>query len=415
MPIQLKSGQAGIFMTTLRSPNPDRHTGLFRYAFAAMLARIADGGGVLAVILLCQSSEQYSAVTGWMAACITLPHMLGPFVARSIDTARDGRKVIVAACLTYAGLTGVLTATFGHVHIFLTALLLIVAGLCGPLLTGGISTFLPAIAGPDQRSQRRAQGLDVATYGFGGTLGPSAVATISAWFSPSAAFYLLAIGTVLSAFFIMRLPVSSEARDVGPKQVSSAIATMGLMIRDMRLRRTLYLTMSVAFAVAVLPVVAVNMAGVLDISVATAAFLTVAYGAGNLAGSLCLMLLPLRGEPDRLMLNTGWMIVAGLLSIFVVSSFLPVFICFLITGMLNSAFFAATLAARSEYSPLSCRGQVFVWVGAMKITAGSLGTAAAGQLMTLGTYAPLILSLSVLLTILLISLSGRIWQSINSP
>ncbi|HDX8863223.1 TPA: MFS transporter [Klebsiella michiganensis] len=397
-------------MTTLRYPHLYRHTGLVRYAFAAMLARIADGGGVLAVILLCQSSEQYSAVTGWLAACITLPHMLGPFVARSIDTARDGRKVIVAACLSYAGLTGLLTATFGHVPIFLTALLLIAAGLCGPLLTGGISTFLPAIAGPDRRSQRRAQGLDVATYGFGGTLGPSAVAAISAWFSPSVAFYLLAMGTVMSAFFIMRLPVSSETHDGERKHVSGAIATMGLMIRDMRLRQTLYLTMAVAFAVAVLPVIAVNMADVLGISVTTAAFLTVAYGAGNLAGSLCLMLIPLRGEPDRLMLNTGWMIVAGLLSIFMVSSFLPLFICFLITGMLNSTFFAATLAARSEYSPPFCRGQVYVWVGAMKITAGSFGTAVAGQLMTLGTYSPLILSLSVLVTTLIASLAGRTFQ-----
>lgn len=397
-------------MTTLRYPHLYRHSGLVRYAFAAMLARIADGGGVLAVILLCQSSEQYSAVTGWLAACITLPHMLGPFVARSIDTARDGRKVIVAACLSYAGLTGLLTATFGHVPIFLTALLLIAAGLCGPLLTGGISTFLPAIAGPDRRSQRRAQGLDVATYGFGGTLGPSAVAGISAWFSPSAAFYLLAMGTVMSAFFIMRLPVSSETHDGERKLVSGAIATMGLMIRDMRLRQTLYLTMAVAFAVAVLPVIAVNMADVLGISVTTAAFLTVAYGAGNLAGSLCLMLIPLRGEPDRLMLNTGWMIVAGLLSIFMVSSFLLLFICFLITGMLNSTFFAATLAARSEYSPPFCRGQVYVWVGAMKITAGSFGTAVAGQLMTLGTYSPLILSLSVLVTTLIASLAGRTFQ-----
>lgn len=195
-------------MTTLRYTNTSARAGLARYACAAMLARIADGGGVLAVILLCHSSEQYFAVTGWMAACITLPHMLGPFIARRIDTASDGRRVIATACLAYAVITGLMTATFGHVPLLLTALLLIAAGLCGPLLTGGISTFLPAIAGPDQRSQRRAQGLDVATYGFGGTLGPSAVAAISACASPSAAFYLLAVGTVFAAFFIMRLPVS---------------------------------------------------------------------------------------------------------------------------------------------------------------------------------------------------------------
>lgn len=83
------------------------------------------------------------------------------------------------------------------------------------------------------------------------------------------------------------------------------------------------------------------------------------------------------------------------------------FVCFFITGMLNAAFFAATLAARSEYSPPSCRGQVFIWVGAMKITAGSLGTAAAGQLMLLGAYTPLILSLCTLSAILVISLAAR--------
>lgn len=401
-------------MTILRCTNAPVKLGLARYACAAMLARIADGGGVLAVILLCQSSEQYFTITGWMAACITLPHMLGPFIARSIDTANDGRRVIATACLAYATITALMTATFGHIPLLLTVLLLIAAGLCGPLLTGGISTFLPTITGPSQKSQRRAQGLDVATYGFGGTLGPSAVAAISTWVSPSAAFYLLAVSSVLAAFFIMRLPVSLVANTGKAAKITSAIATMGLMIKHTQLRRTLYLTMTVAFAVAVLPVAAVNLADVLGVPATTAAFLTVAYGAGNLAGSVCLMVIPLRGEPDRLMLNTGGLIVAGLLSIFIVSSFLPVFICFFITGMLNAAFFAATLAARSEYSPPSCRGQVFVWVGAMKITAGSLGTTAAGQLMLLGAYTPLILSLCILSAVLVISLVARTWPFIKS-
>ncbi len=166
--------------------------------------------------------------------------MLGPFIARRIDTASDGRRVIAAACLACAIITALMTATFSHVPMFLTVLLLIAAGLCGPLLTGGISTFLPAIAGPDQRSQRRAQSLDVATYGFGGTIGPSAVAAISAWTSPSAAFYPLAIGTVLAAFFIMRLPVSQVANAGKAAKVTTTITTVSLMIRHTQLRRTMY-------------------------------------------------------------------------------------------------------------------------------------------------------------------------------
>jgi hypothetical protein len=40
--------------------------------------------------------------------------------------------------------------------------------------------------------------------------------------------------------------------------------------------------------------------------------------------------------------------------------------------------FAATLAARNEYAPIKARGQVFIWVGILKIAAGSAGTAVAG-------------------------------------
>ena len=40
-------------------------------------------------------------------------------------------------------------------------------------------------------------------------------------------------------------------------------------------------------------------------------------------------------------------------------------IAFTVVGVANSLFFAVTLAARSEYSPLESRGQVFIWVGAL--------------------------------------------------
>lgn len=53
---------------------------------------------------------------------------------------------------------------------------------------------------------------------------------------------------------------------------------------------------------------------------------------------------------------------------------------FALAGIANSLFFAATLAARSEYAPAEARGQVFIWVGALKIAAGSAGTATAGAI-----------------------------------
>ena len=66
-------------------------------------------------------------------------------------------------------------------------------------------------------------------------------------------------------------------------------------------------------------------------------------------------------------------------------------------GILNSYFFAATLAARSEYAPPEARGQVFVWVGALKITAGSAGTALAGAVVSHATQLPLFLAVAAIL------------------
>lgn len=86
---------------------------------------------------------------------------------------------------------------------------------------------------------------------------------------------------------------------------------MGLIVRNVRLRRTLYLTLAVAFCVAVLPVTAVSLAPALGVAATTAAYLTVAYGSGNLAGSACLTARPLSGEPDTLMVRFACFIAAG--------------------------------------------------------------------------------------------------------
>ncbi|WP_208640040.1 MFS transporter [[Curtobacterium] plantarum] len=203
--------------------------GLLSYITAATLARIADGGAVLGVILLCVADSRFAQHAGTLAACVTLPHLVGPFVARKIDTADDGRKVIAFACLLYAGLFIMAVATFSHVSLVLTAAFLITAGLCGPLLTGGISSRLSSIAGSDQRSQRSAQGWDVATYGLGGTLGPSLVASFAAWYSPQLALYLLAAGAMLAAVFIMRLPRQPPAHGGDVSRVPGAVRTFHLI------------------------------------------------------------------------------------------------------------------------------------------------------------------------------------------
>lgn len=360
------------------------------------MARSADGGAVVAVVLMVTVSGAPGWLAGLLGACITAPHLLGPFVARRLDTARDGRTVIAAACVAHGGTLAAAVLLFPHAPSVVTALLLIASGLVGPLLTGGISSRLPAIAGPDRVAQRRAQGWDVATYGLGGTVGPTIVAAVSAWASPTAAALLLAAATALAAVLVRMLPWAPPSGTSA--EVPRPARTLLLMLSSGPLRRTLYMTVTVSFALAALPITAVATTSSLGVAAAAAGVLTAAYGLGNLAGSAAVMIRPLRGDADHLMTRLAAIVAVALAVTALTPGFALTAAAYFVTGFLNSHFFAATLAARSEYAPPQARAQVFVWIGAVKITAGSAGTALAGSLIALSLHFPLLLAV-ILVTV----------------
>lgn len=108
--------------------------------------------------------------------------------------------------------------------------------------------------------------------------------------------------------------------------------------------------------------------------------LVAGYGVGNLLGSALLMVRPLRGDADRLIIVLAAVVGLTLAAVIPMQSFVPAIITFTVARIANALFFAATLAARSECAPPESREQVFIWVGALKIGAGSAGTATAGAL-----------------------------------
>src|SRR3954449_2731744 len=158
-----------------------------RYLLAATLARGADGGAAVGLVLLATSPatglRHGAAAGGLLAAALTAPHLLGPLVARQLDRARDGRGVLATACGAYGFALGGAALLLGQVPLVFVAAAVVVAGLCGPLLTGGLSSRLAGIA----RDDGRAEGWDAVTYGLAGTLGPAVVAALAAATTPLAA------------------------------------------------------------------------------------------------------------------------------------------------------------------------------------------------------------------------------------
>ena len=198
---------------------------------------------------------------------------------------------------------------------------------------------------------------------------------------------ILASSAIIGAGAVLALPKQVPVAASGA--VSSPARVLMTIWRSGPLRRTLGLTVVIVFSVAALPIYAVAIAPTLG-GAALAGTLVAGYGGGGLAGSALLMVWPLRGDANRLTSLLAGVVAVALSVVIPVSNFVLAMIVFTIAGVANSLFFAATLAARSEYSPLESRGQVFIWIGALKIAAGSAGTAVAGALAGVTAWLPIV-------------------------
>jgi hypothetical protein len=374
---------------------------LARYLSAALLARGADGGAAVGLILLAVSPAtglyNGAATGGLLAAGLTAPHLLGPWVARRLDRARDGRKLLAAAFAGYGTALAAAVILLGHARLPLVAALIGLAGLCGPLLTGGLSSRLAGLAGPQPRAQRRAEGWDAVSYGLAGTAGPAAVAGLAALTTPLAAVLALASAPLAAATITLTLPRTTPSAS-SPDQAPTVRAALHVMAGHGPLRRVTVATMLTALSTGGLAVVAVVLGGQLSTRPGAGAALAAAFGLGNLAGSLLVTAAPLRGEPETL--TTRYVaIMAATLGLCAIAPTYPLAMAgFALVGASNAPFFTATLAARSRYSPPQARAQVFVSMAGLKVAMAAASTAIAGATISHGPRG--LLSVAAAITLL---------------
>ena len=148
------------------------------------------------------------------------------------------------------------------------------------------------------------------------------------------------------------------------------------------------LTVVVALGVAVLPITAVGSADLYAISASATGLLVAAYGLGNLTGALAVMVRPLAGDADQLTRRLAVVVAAGLAVVLVAPAFAVALVAYAATGVANAYSLRLHTRSTQRIRPPQARGQVFVWVGALKITAGSAGTALAGAAIAAGPLTP---------------------------
>jgi hypothetical protein len=381
------------------APGTDR-AGLVRYLIAATLARTADGGAAVGLLLLAVSPaarlHHGAAVGGLLAAGLMAPHLLGPWLGRRMDQVADGRRVLAGSFCCYAIALSAAAVMLGRAPLLVPGALVCLAGANGPLLTGGLSSRLAALAGPSEPAQRRAQGWDAVSYGIGSTVGPAIVAAIAALASPLIAVASLGGAALAAGALTMTLPRSRTGSSAARSSLT-AWAALRFMAASGPLRRVTAATALTALSTGGLPIIAIALGFELTSRPGNGAVLVTAYGLGTLTGSLIVTAFPLRGEPETLVVRHTAMMALSLGLCAVAPTYLLAVPAFAVAGANSAAMFTATLAARSRYAAPSARAQVFVTMAGLKVAMASAGVVVAGAMIGIGARPLLGISAGVVL------------------
>lgn len=374
---------------------------LATYVLAATLARTATGGSAVAIILLAREYGANGKVAGLLAACLTAPHLLGPVFGRWLDKVPKPRILLCATAFVYAAFFQFTLLGFDWHRAWIIAFSLLMCGTCSSFLMGGLSTQLMSLVGPDLATRRRAQSWDTITYGIGTTLGPALIALLTTQYSTQTAVSSVMLLPIVAGFFVLCFPALNDKSDQHFLAIPGVRQVAGMFAKSGALKRTIIMTSGAAFSVAALPVLATYLGENWRSSNESGAYLVTLYGIGCLCGALGLMLRPLAGDALLLLKKIGLLLLATLILVTLSQSFTAGLFSYWLCGVINTVFFAATLAARSEYAPKNGAAQIYMWVAAAKIGAASLGALVAGYWVDDSVKLPLIVSSTVLALLLI--------------
>lgn len=349
------------------------------YLGTAFLARLADEGLALAVVLLALGRGTGAADGAFVLTAWTAPHALsapltGALAAR---TRRPGALYATALAAFAAAIAGV-ALTLGRLPLPCTLAIALVGGCCGPVVSGGLSSAVAVIA-PEGPARARAYALDSAVYNAASAGGPALVGLAAAVVSPAAATGLLANAAACAALMVRGLPLAAGPEREAP--VRTAREGVRCIWRSRELRAVTACTTLAYLGMGALNVTTVLYVRSLGHSGAEGVPLT-AFAVGALAGSLPLARGLARIPAHRLalcgMAGTGVCLAAAALCHSLPAAFPLTVAFFACAGAFDGPLLTATLRTRADNTRKALRTQVFTLGAGLKISAMAGGSALAG-------------------------------------
>ncbi|MFE9194439.1 MFS transporter [Micromonospora sp. NPDC007208] len=350
---------------------------LTHYLVAALLARTADEGARVALVIFALDRTGSAAVGGTLVATLLLPHVVAaPLVGGLVDRSRRPTAVLATAITVFAGALAAPVALLGHAPLWQTYLVLAIAGCCGPAVTGGLTSQLAVLAGPGHEA--RAFALDSLSYNVAGVVGPATVGLVAASASPSTATLALAVAGGFGALGVasLRLPASATAaeqtRAVDLFQGARAI------VRNPALRTITLATSVGQLGLGGLAVVATTLTAAAH-QPSRAGLLLSATAGGAFVGSLLWAWRPLPASRAPGVAVWAMVAVGVPLALAAAVHSLPLAAAlFALSGLFTGPFAAALFLARSHLAAEAIRTQVFTIGAGLKVAASAIGVGLLG-------------------------------------
>src|SRR5215212_7072258 len=311
------------------------------FLLAATLARLASEMFPVAAVLLVLDRTGRPGLAGAVVAATTLPAVVtGPVLGAWLDRTPRRRAAL--------------------------------AGLTGPLATGGYTSMIPLLV--PERLLPRANALEAASFNVAAIAGPAVAGAVAATAGAAWAVLAEAVLAGLALPAIARLPRLAVAAADSPASLAAAIRQgLALLARTPVLRGVTVATAVGLGGSGLLTLAMPFWAERLGAGRAGAGYLFAALEAGAIAGALTAARPAASWPPQRLGLF-GLVVAAWPLA----PSFGAALGLVAVAGMVEGPAFAATFATRQRWSPPALRGQIFTTAASLKLGMFAIGSALAG-------------------------------------
>jgi MFS family permease len=348
------------------------------FLLAATLARLASEMFPVAAVLLVLDRTGRPGLAGAVVAATTLPAVVtGPVLGAWLD--RTPRRRVALATnqvLLAASLLGILAAAGqapGGVLLALAAL----AGVTGPLATGGYTSMIPLLVpGP---LLARANALEAASFNTAAIAGPATAGAVAAAAGPAGAVLAEAALAALALPAIARLPrVEAPAGDQPAPLAATIRQGLAVLARTPVLRGVTVATAVGMGGTGLLILAMPFWAERLGAGQAGAGYLWAALETGAIAGALAAAR-PTAGWPPQRVVLAGLSLFGLVVVAWPLAPSFPAAVALVaLAGLAEGPAFAATFATRQRWSPPALRGQIFTTAASVKLGAFAVGSALAG-------------------------------------